>query len=80
MTAAADGNNTNETPRARRRPRGKLLRRILIKVGLGLLIHEGVEGLGEIFDDVSDIVGDTLEELEEDTSDAVENVEITEES
>lgn len=67
MGSASGESNLNDGSNAARSAKGKILRRILLKIGIGLLAHEAVEELGDLIDEISEVAGDAIEDAGEDT-------------
>ncbi|MEU6591775.1 hypothetical protein ABZ923_21565 [Streptomyces sp. NPDC046881] len=65
MAAASNESGSNRNAGARRTARKRLLKRILFKVGIGLLFHEGAPELDDLLDDASEAAQDALEQLED---------------
>ncbi|MFJ6926467.1 hypothetical protein ACIQUP_04085 [Streptomyces nigra] len=69
MAAASNESGSNRNTGARRTAWKKMLKRILFKVGIGLLLHEGIPELDDLFDDASEATQDALEQLEDHLAD-----------
>ncbi|MDT0470245.1 hypothetical protein [Streptomyces gibsoniae] len=63
MAAASNESGSNRNTGARRTARKKMLKRILLKVGIGLLVHEGIPELDDLLGDASEAAQDALEQL-----------------
>ncbi|MFD8725638.1 hypothetical protein ACFV2H_48805 [Streptomyces sp. NPDC059629] len=62
MGSASGEGNVNEGSNAARSAKGKLLRRVLLKIGIGLLAHESIEELDDLIDEVSQAARDAIED------------------
>lgn len=67
MGSASGEENVNANSNATRSTKGKLLRRVLIKIGIGLLAHEAVEELDDLIDELAEATQDAIEDANEDT-------------
>lgn len=67
MGSASGEENVNANSNATRSTKGKLLRRVLIKIGIGLLAHEAVEELDDLIDELAEATHDAIKDAKEDT-------------
>jgi hypothetical protein len=66
MGSASGEGNANRNSNAAKGVKGKLLRRVLIKIGIGLLAHEAVEELDDLIDELAEATQDAIEDANED--------------
>ncbi|MFJ9146580.1 hypothetical protein ACIRP7_00565 [Streptomyces sp. NPDC102270] len=68
MGSASGEGNAHEASNRARSTRGKIIRRVLLKIGIGLLAHEAIEELDDLLDDISEAARDAIEDAGEGTT------------
>ena len=67
MSSASGNGNNNEGSNTAGSAKGKLFRRVLLKIGIGLLVHEAIDEFDDVIDNVSEFAHDVIKDAGEDT-------------